>query len=63
MAVLAWWIVPVAIALFVGAIVSMWGKRPRIRGAFEDVEHFHRFLITLKHHSTESTRRDGGPTA
>jgi hypothetical protein len=63
MAVLAWWILPVAIALAVGAVVSMWGKRPHIRGAFEEVEAFHRFLNTLKRQTMDSTPRDGRPTA
>jgi hypothetical protein len=63
MGVLAWWILPVAIALAVGAVVSMWGKRPHIRGSFEEVEAFHRFLNTLKHQSVERAPRDGRPTA
>lgn len=63
MSVLAWWLVPVAIAMLVGTVVSMWGRRPRIRGAFEEVEYFHRFLITLKHRSTDTAPRGGRPTA
>jgi hypothetical protein len=47
MAVLAWWVVPVAIALLAGAVVTLWGRRPRIRGSFEDVEYFRRFLKAL----------------
>jgi hypothetical protein len=63
MSVLAWWVVPVTVALIVGAIVHMWGRRPRFRRSFEEVEYFHRFLITLKRHSADRTRRRGRTTA
>ena len=48
MFVLAWWVVPVTIALLVGTIIHLWGRRPRFRRSFEEVEYFHRFLNTLK---------------
>ena len=41
--VLAWWIVPVTVALLVGAIVHLWGRRPRFQRSFEEVEYFRRF--------------------
>jgi hypothetical protein len=63
MSVLAWWVIPVAVALLVGAIVRLWGRRPRFRRSFEEVEYFHDFLNALKRHTGESARPDGGPTA
>lgn len=63
MSILAWWVIPVVVALLVGAIIRLWGRRPRFRRSFEDVEHFHGFLRALKRHSGESARPDGGSTA
>lgn len=63
MAVLAWWVIPVAFALLLVAIIRFWRRRPRFRRSFEDVEYFHGFLNALKRHSRESARPDGGPTA
>lgn len=63
MAVLAWWVVPVTFALFVGAIIQLWGRRPRFRRSFEEVECFHRFLIALKRNTVDRARRPGRPTA
>jgi hypothetical protein len=56
MAVLAWWIVPVAVALLAGAVVTLWGRRPRIRGSFEDVEYFQRFLNALERQEARRAR-------
>ncbi|GLY73102.1 hypothetical protein [Actinoallomurus iriomotensis] len=63
MSVLAWWVVPVTVALVVGAIIRMWGRRPRFRRSFEEVEYFKRFLDALKRNSTDSARRGGRSTA
>jgi hypothetical protein len=63
MSVLAWWVVPVAVALLVGAAVNLWGRRPRIRGSFEEVEYFRRFLGALEHQQDESTGRGDTTTA
>jgi hypothetical protein len=63
MSVLAWWVVPVTVALIVGAIVRMWGRRPRFGRSFEEVEHFRRFLNALKRHGRERPQRGGRPTA
>jgi hypothetical protein len=63
MAVLAWWVVPVTLALIVGAIIHAWGRRPRRRRGFEEVEYFRRFLNTLKRNSAERARRRGRSTA
>jgi hypothetical protein len=63
MLVLAWWVVPVTGALLVGAIIYSWGRRPRFRRTFEEVEYFHRFLNTLKRHYTERARRRGRSSA
>jgi hypothetical protein len=63
MSVLAWWIVPVTIALLVGAIIRMWGRRPRFRRSFEEVESFRHFLLVLKRQSVDRPRQGGRPTA
>jgi hypothetical protein len=63
MSVLAWWVVPVAVALLAGALVSLWGRRPRIRGSFEEVEYFRRFLGALERQQGESEGRGGATTA
>ena len=63
MSVLAWWVVPVTVALFAGAIVHLWGRRPRFRRSFEEVEYFRRFLNALQRHTGERTRRGGRSTA
>jgi hypothetical protein len=63
MAVLAWWVVPVAVALLAGVIVHLWGRRPRFRSSFEEVEYFRRFLKALKRHHVERARRRGRTTA
>lgn len=63
MSVLAWWVVPVTVALIVGAIIRMWGRRPRFRSSFEEVEYFRRFLDALKRDSGERARRRGRSTA
>jgi len=63
MAVLAWWVVPVTVALIVGAIIHLWGRRPRFRRSFEEVEYFRRFLNALKRHYAERARRRGRSTA
>ncbi len=63
MTVLAWWVIPVAVALMCGAIGSLWSRRPRIHGSFEEVKHFHRFLGALKRNDAARPRRGGRPTA
>jgi hypothetical protein len=63
MSVLAWWVVPVTVALLVGAIIQAWGRRPRFRRSFEEVECFRRFLNTLKRHTIERARRGGRSNA
>ena len=63
MAVLAWWVVPVTAALLVGAIIHLWGRRPRFQRSFEEVEHFRRFLNALKRHTVDRARRNGRSTA
>jgi hypothetical protein len=63
MAVLAWWVIPVTVALIVGAIIRLWGRRPRFGRSFEEVEHFHRFLSALKRRGRRSPRRGGRSTA
>lgn len=63
MSVLAWWVVPVAVALLAGAAVTLWGRRPRIRGSFEEVEYFQKFLGALERQRDESTERGDATTA
>jgi hypothetical protein len=63
MSVLAWWVVPVAVALLIGGIARVWGRRPRFRRSFEEVEAFHGFLDALDAHRGDTPRRDDRPTA
>jgi hypothetical protein len=63
MSVLAWWVIPVTVALLVGGLVRVWGRRPRFRRSFEEVEAFHSFLNALKRSRGERARRDGRSTA
>jgi hypothetical protein len=63
MSVLAWWVVPVTVALLVGAIIRMWGRRPRFRRSFEEVEGFQSFLLALKRTTVDRARRGDRPTA
>lgn len=63
MAVLAWWVVPVTVALLAGAIIHLWSRRPRFRRSFEEVERFHRFLLALKRRRGGKARRRGRSTA
>jgi hypothetical protein len=63
MSVLAWWVIPVTVALIVGAIVRMWGRRPRFGRSFEEVEYFHRFLTALDGRGRPRPRQGGRPTA
>ncbi|GAA0362192.1 hypothetical protein NE235_22325 [Actinoallomurus spadix] len=48
MSILAWWAIPVAVALLTGALMTLRGRRPRVRGSFEEVEHFQRFRAALE---------------
>jgi hypothetical protein len=57
MSILAWWVVPVAVALLTGAVVTLWGRRPRIRRSFEEVEYFRSFLDALGAQEEEETPR------
>ena len=63
MSVLAWWVVPVAVALFIVGMIRLWRRRPRFRRSFEEVEMFHGFLDALEAQGAESARRDDRPTA
>ena len=47
MSILAWWAIPVAVALLTGALMTLRGRRPRVRGSFEEIEHFQRFRDAL----------------
>ncbi|MCO5973929.1 MULTISPECIES: hypothetical protein [Actinoallomurus] len=48
MSILAWWAIPVAVALLTGALMTLRGRRPRVRGSFEEIEHFKRFRDALE---------------
>jgi hypothetical protein len=63
MSVLAWWVIPVTVALLVGGLVRVWGRRPRFRRSFEEVEAFHGFLNALKRSRGDGPRRGGRSTA
>jgi ABC-type Fe3+ transport system permease subunit len=58
MSVLAWWVIPVTVALLVGAIVRTWGRRPRFRRSFEEVEYFKSFLNALARSAERAERGD-----
>ncbi|GAB2840233.1 hypothetical protein GCM10027176_50220 [Actinoallomurus bryophytorum] len=63
MSVLAWWVIPVTVALLVGAVIRTWGRRPRFRRSFEEVEYFKSFLNALERHSVERAERGDHTTA
>lgn len=63
MSILAWWVVPVAVALLAGAVVTLWGRRPRMRRSFEEVEYFRAFLDALEAQEEEAPRRSDRSTA
>jgi hypothetical protein len=53
MAVVAWWAIPVAVALLAGAAMMARDHRPRVRGSFEEIEHFRHFRDALKRQNAE----------
>lgn len=59
MSVLAWWVVPMVMSLIAGVAVTLWGRRTptHVRGSFEEMEYFHRFLNALE----PGDRAAGGP--
>jgi hypothetical protein len=63
MSILAWWLIPVTVALLIAGLVRVWGRRPRFRRAFEEVETFHGFLDALERPRAESSPRGGRSTA
>jgi hypothetical protein len=48
MSIVAWWAIPVAVALLVGAATMVRDHRPHVRGSFEEIEHFRHFRDALK---------------
>ncbi len=48
MSILAWWAIPVAVALLTGALMTLRGRRPRMRRSFEEIEHFQRFRDAME---------------
>lgn len=63
MSILAWWIVPVVVALLAGAVMALRGRGPRFGSAFEEIEHFHTFLDALARQQDETAHRSRRSTA
>lgn len=55
MSVVAWWAIPVAVALLAGAAMMMRDHRPHVRGSFEEIEHFRHFRDALKRQNAEQS--------
>jgi hypothetical protein len=53
MSVVAWWVIPVAVALLVGAAMVTRDRRPHVRGSFEEIEDFRHFREALRRQNTE----------
>ena len=63
MSILAWWAIPVAIALLTGALMTLRGRRPPVRRSFEEIEHFQRFRAALERPDGKTPRRRRRSTA
>lgn len=59
MATLVWSVLPVVVALLVGAAIAIHDHRPRIRGSFEEIEQFRHFREALKRRNAEPTAFHG----
>jgi hypothetical protein len=54
MSIVAWWVIPVAVALIAGAVVVLHDHhRPHVRGSFEEVEDFRHFREALRRQNAE----------
>lgn len=56
MSVVAWWVVPVVCTLLAGLLLSLRGRRPHIRRAFEEVESFRRFQDAVERQRGKAAR-------
>ena len=63
MSILAWWAIPVAVALLTGALMTLRGRRPHARRSFEEVEHFRRFRDAMERPQGKTVRRRPRSTA
>jgi hypothetical protein len=63
MSILAWWAIPVAMALLTGALMTLRGRRPSVRKSFEEVEHFQRFRDAMERPRGKTGRRRPRSTA
>jgi hypothetical protein len=55
MSIVAWWVIPVVVALLAGAATVLRDHRPHIRGSFEEIERFRHFREALKRQNAEPT--------
>jgi hypothetical protein len=63
MSILAWWAIPVAVALLTGALMTLRGRRLPVRKSFEEVEHFQRFRDAMARPTGKTRRRRSRSTA
>ena len=63
MSILAWWAIPVAVALLTGAVLTLRGRRPPVRRSFEEIEHFQRFRDAMERPRSETQGRRPRSTA
>jgi hypothetical protein len=53
MSIVAWWVIPVVVALLTGAATVLRDHRPHVRGSFEEIEDFRLFREALKRQNAE----------
>jgi hypothetical protein len=53
MFIVAWWAIPIIVALLAGAALVMRDHRPHLRGSFEEIEQFRHFREALKRQNAE----------
>lgn len=64
MSILAWWAVPLAVALLTGALLTLRGRAGRSkRRPFEEIEHFQRFRDAMARPTGTTARRHPRSTA
>ena len=64
MSILAWWAVPLTVALLTGALLALRGRgRRSSRRPFEEIEHFQRFRDAIERPPGATARRRRRSTA
>lgn len=63
MSILAWWAVPLAVALLTGALLTLRGRSRSRRRPFEEIEHYQRFRDAMERPPGKAPRRRPRSTA